>query len=859
MKKAVILFLSLAALTTFLMFSTIGKQILHPIQHKLMSLYKGKKPKKDPEHLLYPNDAFWEQRAFPNAVPDEAAYFAAIQEARAQYMQRDGALFQGFDQAWTVEGPNNIGGRVNSIAVHPTNENIIYAGYERGGVWKTTNGGTNWVPILDNEATLSGGDICIDPSAPNTVYVGTGDPCIPFTTFSGNGIYKTTNGGTSWTNIGLQDCGVISRVEVAPNNSNIIYAASMGKPFVRNNNRGLFKSINGGLSWSQVLFINDETGVIDMVVNPTNPQEIYVAAMTCIRTYTENKRFSEECKILKTTNGGSTWTTVQGGLPVGEKHSRIGLAICKSAPNNVYAMYCDTTFTLENVYRTTNSGANWTTLPIDNGVDANMTGGFGWYFGQIRVHPNNPEEISLLGVDMYSTVDGGQSWFLSVPEWWTYEVHADKHDFVYTNTGKILLGTDGGMYRKNNIEATTWQDIEDIPCTQFYHVEYDPNRPTIYTGGAQDNGTTSGNATTVNAWVRDYGGDGFQSRFHPTDPNIYYHETQNGNVNCSIYGAIEWNGVDPNERRNWNTPYILSVHNPDVLYYGAQKLYKTEDGGQSLQPISEDLTGTISWLPSVHTITAITESPITQGKLYVGTGTGLVWRTDDDGGTWTAINQNGLPQRYLTSIEASPSNANRVFATFSGYKLNENTPHVYRSDNGGATWQSISSNLPNFVVNDIHIMPNTNDQILFIGTDAGVYGTLNGGVSWERLGTNMPFIPVNDVEYNPVLQTLIAGTYARSIWSYPMAAVLPTQSLAANSFAVEVLPNPASSWLRLLATEEQLRNALITVYDMDGKTVIENQSIGAGYIDISRLPAGTYSVRLTTQKGKTAVAKWMKI
>jgi photosystem II stability/assembly factor-like uncharacterized protein len=832
------------------------------------SIEKYIEKENEADEILYPNDQFWIQRTLPNQLPDEAAYRQAMEEARTQYAQRSPNAFQGFNLPWTTEGPANIGARVNSLAVNPTNESIMYAGFERGGVWKTTNGGTNWLPIMDSETCLSGGDITLDPSNPNTVYVGTGDPSIPFTTFSGNGIYKTTNGGTSWSNIGLTNCGVISRVEVAPNNSSTIYAAAMGKPFVRDNNRGLYKTTNGGATWQQVLFIDTQTGITDMAVNPVNPQEIYVAAWTCIRTYSENTRWSTECKILKTTNGGTTWTTVQGGLPVGSVHARLGLGMSKSQPNIVYVSYCDQSHQLEGVYKTTDSGTNWVEIPtVTGGVDATIFNGFGWYFGQIRVNPTNPNEVTLLGVEMFTTQDSGNSWFKSVPPWYTYEVHADKHDLVYTNTGKVILATDGGIYKANaltdNSTGSTWTDIDNIPCTQFYHVAYNPHDPTRYFGGAQDNGTTGGNAATLTTWSRDWGGDGFQPRYHATDPNILYYETQNGNIVGSIDGmgsSFNLQGGNANgERTNWNTPYILSPHNQNTVYMGSQSIYKSTDNGQTMTQISDTLTGNITWLPSTHTITSIDESPVTQGKIYAGTGNGYLWRTLNGGTTWDSIHQNGLPHRYLTSVVASPTQSNRVFVTFSGYKLNDNTPRVYRSDNNGNSWTSIASNLPNFVINDIFIMPNRNDQILFVATDAGVYGTLNAGATWERLGTNMPIIPVNDIEYNPVQNTLIAGTFARSIMTYPMANLLPTANAEAANLRLSLYPNPTSTLLNMTLAGDVLAGAQYTIYDLQGKEIPVEKTLFGDALNVAALPTGAYILQIITRKGQIYTQKWVKI
>lgn len=814
------------------------------------------------ENPAKPNEEFWIRRTYPNLVPDERAYFQALNKVKESISLR--GTIPGFDDSWVVEGPGNIGARGNTIAVNPFNEKIILAGFSHGGIWKTINGGQDWYPVFDNQASLTIGTICFDPKNPSIIYAGTGDNNIPGGVFTGNGVYKSIDEGETWQNIGLMDEKLISKIQVDPVNTNIVYAATMGNPFQRDVNRGLYKSIDGGLSWNKILYIDNQTGITDMVINPINPQILFASSYTRIRTTYESLLVSAEAKVLRSLDGGMSWTSLANGLPLGTKHSRVGVALCKSAPENVYAIYVDSTYNLENLYRSTDNGNTWDIVPtVSNGVDGGLFGGFGWYFGKVFIDPNNPDIMHIPGVDMYSTTDGGNSWFLSAPAWYTYEVHADKHDLVYTNTGKVLLATDGGLYRTSDFQI--WEDIENIPTTQFYRVEFNPHDPFNYYGGAQDNGTSRGNLSNINSWERVFGGDGFQPRFNPVDPLNYYYGVQNGDIYGTEDGSFFYNllfdgtGFNIGERLNWDTPYIISNSNSNRLYIGGQKLYRSDNKGHDWVPVSEDLTGDVIQLGSTHTITSIDESKLDSNILFVGTGNGFLWRSTNMGISWDSVHQNGLPMRYLTSVHTSPSKKNTVYATFQGYKYNENMPHVFRSDNLGATWVDISSDLPQLGINDIYILPNGKDDELFVGTDGGVYGTINRGLHWERLGVNMPVVPVFDVDYNPVLNKIIAGTYARSIMSYSLDFVTFNNSPQNKLQELIVYPNPVVKDLHWNENLIGFQNPNAEVFDLSGKILISSISrLNDGKLDVNALSSGVYILKLK-EGNKELTKKFIKL
>ncbi len=719
-----------------------------------------------------PADHFFLQRAYPDASFDIKAYETALQSVRNQQLQRSGP----FDHAWVQQGPGNIGARVNAIAVHPTNEQIIYAGFSTGGLFKTTDGGQNWSPVFDDQPYLSIGDISLDPTNPEMVYVGTGDPNISGYPFIGDGVYKSSDGGQNWIHLGLADQRIVSRIALDPGQAGTLYAACMGLPFEPNSHRGLYKSTDDGANWSQVLYVNDSTGIIDLLIDPINPQVVYAAAWNRIRNNSQSMVAGPDAKIYKTTDGGQNWTPLSNGLPSGTL-GRIGLAMSGQNSQTLFASYVNSSSQLHGIYKTTNGGQSWSTLTMggENGLTGNSMGGFGWYFGQIRVDPANDDHLFLLGVQLWETFNGGALWIRRTHT--GDPVHVDNHDLVMATSGNTYLGTDGGLY-KLPPGSTAWQDIENIPTNQFYRVGYNPHRPELYYGGAQDNGSLAGNAASIDGWERLAGGDGFQPVFHPSDSLKFYMESQLGGISVTTNGGQNFfsatAGIHANDQRNWDMPYFMSPHRPDNLFAGTFRVYRAQSPSYNSpwQPISSDLTKAqqSSSPASFHTISTLDQSPVDSNLLYVGTSDGNVWRSTNLGANWEMI-QQGLPNRYVTDIKAHPDSANQVYVTFSGYKYNDFSPHIFKSTNRGDSWQAINGNLPNLAINELLVLPDRAGQWLFVATDGGVYGSLDGGGQWSRVGHNMPVIPVYDMALNEMRNELVAGTFARSILSFPLDSV----------------------------------------------------------------------------------------
>ncbi len=811
-------------------------------------------------------DHFFIQRAGPDGEFNYKAYKNALQLATSFHQEKGGPA--GLDEDWTSRGPVNIGARINTIAVQPGNENIIYSGFSAGGIFKTTNHGQSWFPIFDDNAYLSIGDIAIDPNNPTTIYVGTGDPNISGYPFIGNGVYKSTDAGETWVNIGLQEQGIISKIIVHPDNPNIIYASAMGLPFIRNDKRGFYKSTDAGQTWTQMLFVSTDAGISDFVLSPTNPDVIYAASWNRIRNNHESIVAGPNANIFKSTNGGLTWNILETGLPQDEIRGRIGLAISTSNANKLYALYVNSSSQLDNIYQTTNGGASWSPT-IDwesfNGLEGNPLAGFGWYFSQIRVNPQNDDEVYILGVNLWKSIDGGSNWDTAIPFTSLYPVHADKHDLVFTHTGDRLLATDGGLYRADETESD-WIDIDNTPTTQFYRVAYNPHLPDWYFGGSQDNGSIGGESENTD-WIRLYGGDGFQLIFNPDDPNITYAESQNGNISVSLEPdwstwQVATNGIIGEDRRNWDMQFILSPHNPNTMYTGTYRVYKSTVGPiPEWTPVSDDLTDGQIYADRFHTITTIAESAAQQGLVYVGTTDGNVWRSDygGDNQQWTKLS-NDLPDEYVTAVVPSPDNIDKVYVSFSGYKENDNSPKLFKSANRGNSWQDISGDLPPLAINDIFILPMHNDSVITVATDGGVFITSNNGKNWFRLG-NMPVIPVYDLAYNEVKDEIIAGTFARSIMTYSLdninAFLSPTNELKGEKRNVLISPNPASTFLNIQIEGADFNHGItLLFYNLNGQKVHKQTlEYNNQKINISQLQTGIYLLNIMTSNKTIAIKK----
>ncbi|MFM2394154.1 MAG: hypothetical protein RLZZ546_2136 [Bacteroidota bacterium] len=774
--------------------------------------------------------------------PDFTPNYIGIQTALEQ-IKRENDRGKRTDGLWQQQGPNNIGARITTIAMHPLDENIIYIGYADGGVWKTVDGGKNWQPIFDGEINLSIGSIAIDPIDGNTIYVGTGDPAITGYPRAGGGLYKSTNGGNTWKYLNLKETSIITRIHVEKSNPNLVYVSSMGKPFVKSKDKGLYKSTDGGNTFQQVLFVNDSAGISEFVVHPNNSNIIYAVAWNRVRNNKKSLVSGDDARVYRTKNGGQSWEILTNGLPL-QPFTRMGICISEKNPNVLYVQYTnpndgtDDAFNFNSIYRTNDGGDSWElhTAANTKELSSRIMGGFGWYFGKIRVNPNDENDLILLAVNIYRYNEDSDTW--SIIDYGNGVVpHADKHDLIFRNN-YMYLATDGGLYKANVEGDIFWEDIENIPTTQFYRTAYNPHLPDEYYGGAQDNGTCKGSSAAPNQWQEIFGGDGFQMVFRPDNPLVYYVEYQRGEIFVTENGGVDYTSATSGLQgsRHWDMQYILSNHDYDVLYAGTNKMYKSTSGIiPSWEAISDELVD-INKPAIIHQITTLAESPLSPMVLYSGSSDGLVFNTKDGGQNWINIT-GGLPDRYVSSIKASPTFANAVFVTHTGYKDNENTPLIHHSIDNGMTWKSIAGNLPQIAINDVFIYPNGQDNIIFVATDGGIFITKNRGEFWERLGKNMPIIPVFDMDLNIANNQLIASTFARGIQTFDLEQIGVDFDTNTDEISKEsnpfVFPN-------ISVDKIELKNISKNDFIVDIKGSVIFSSLKEGVLDISHLPAGIY-------------------
>lgn len=780
-------------------------------------------------------------RTWPDVEFSAGAWRNALTDAWRQSRASAGRS----EESWQTEGPGNLGGRFNCIAIDPSNTSVMYAGAATGGVFKTTDNGATWNPVFDAQPFLAIGAITIDPQNSNRIWVGTGDKNISGYCYTGNGIYLSEDGGVTWTHKGLGQQYIIADIAVDPGDSNTLYAAAMGNPFQRDENRGLYKSTDGGITWQQILYTSDDSGVIDLAMSHEDPQTLYAATYNRIRTNSEIVAEGEEAGIWKTTDGGVSWAALSNGLPSGVL-GRIGICMYPGDDNRLYAVVVDTTYNVEGVYKTTNGGENWSALPTES-LPASVYSSFGWYFGEVFVNPENPDQVYITGVDSYTMTDGS-TWQPITPPWWEYIVHADSHDMAFIDGSNIVLCTDGGLYRTSD-NCENWTDIDNIPVNQCYHVIENPAIPEEYWVGVQDNGTARGNLSMVNNWERLYGGDGFQARINPDDPQISYAQTQYGGLVYDITGQFLFTdfttGIDPADRTGWDMPFIMGQQDPYTVYCGTYRVYKMESAPfGTWEPISGDLSdGLDEWFDRVHTITTLAESPVIETTLYAGTGDGNVWVTQDGGSTWTDRTA-GLPERYVSQVLASPNEAANGYVTHSGYRDNERIPHIHKSTDYGQTWTDISGDLPQMAVNDILVAPG-DENLLFAATDDGVYYSENAGENWLRLGNNMPMMPVFDIEFNSDRSRLVAGTFARSVQTIDISSLMP-----------EVVPVPETAMHSLITGASIVSDRLVVsgypdyrIYDTAGRCRLSGRVNGES-ISTDALPPGLYFLHADRPDGE---------
>ncbi|MGD2294714.1 MAG: hypothetical protein PVF22_02640 [Candidatus Aminicenantes bacterium] len=717
-------------------------------------------------------------------------YFTEAQEPKSplldsweQYLKQKNE--SEFRLEWISLGPVMNSARVEAVQCDPEKPGTMYVAFGSGNLWKTTNHGLTWTPLFENQSALGIGDIALAPSNPDVIWLGSGESLKKARNFTmpGTGVFRSENGGETWTNTGLYDSFHIGEIAVHPENPDVVVVAVMGHFWSTNTNRGLYRTTDGGNTWEHVLYVNERTGANDVVIAPSDPDIMYASMWENYPTI-----YGPESGVYKSTDGGKTWARQRNGLPVGPKTGRIGLAVSWSNPDKVYALIDNLNKkdrnTAAEVYRSLDGGQSWEkthqeTLWIFPGI--------GWYFADCYVNPKDDEELFALGVRIGHSTDGGKTFELIGGDVFHFfpspadSLHLDHCEMWINpfNPDHLALGNDGGFYVSYD-KGNSWMHYNNIPAGEFYDISVDTQDPYYVYGGVQDDSSVFGQAKEWNpkysdgwkyVWLDAWsGGDGCFTFADPEDPNTVYFSMQNGAVRRKNMKANRSKSIRPHLPKDFEgrlaytfvTPYFLSPHDHLTLYHAGNYVFKSPDRGDTWILISPDLSKSAHKERESVAIGAIAESPLKQGLLYAGTDRGAFWVTQDDGTTWTE-HSGGLPYRYIRSICPSRFQESRVYSAVPGINDDDLKNYLFVSEDYGRTWTSISSNLPDETAYVILEDP-LNENILYAGLYRGIYVSTDRGQSWSLLGPEMAATCISDLVIQEREMDLVAGTHGRGIY-----------------------------------------------------------------------------------------------
>jgi photosystem II stability/assembly factor-like uncharacterized protein len=706
---------------------------------------------------------------------------------------------------WKHIGPEHMSGRITDIVRPLDRPFTIYVTSASGGIWKTENEGTEWQPLFDNAPSAAWGAIAVDPQNSNTIWAGGGESNIFRSSMSGTGIYRSDDAGISWTHLGLADTHHIARIIVHPGDSRTVWVAAGGHEWTANSERGIFKTTDGGQTWRKVLYESDLVGANDLVLNPQNPDEIYATMWYRIRKKWNDPVPGPGGGIYKSTDGGESWRKLSNGLPPRDTSGRIGISLAASNPQIIYALIDNHEIgrkaqpgELDNygrprkdvikgaeIYRSEDGGMNWKLVSRKSEELERLFSTYGWVFSQIRVDPSDENTVYAMGINLLKSTDGGGTFqTLNYPG-----LHADHHAMWIdpSNSNYIINGNDGGVNLSYD-GGKSWKEIINLPVVQFYNVEVDNRVPFNVYGSVQDNFSWVGPSNYVVGrsnpylWKRAPGGE---ASYHAIDPNdqdtiystMFYGSIQRSNLatreTVSIMPRLD--GDQPPLRGQWLAPLQLSRHNSQVVYHGMNRLFRSMNRGETWEVISHDLTyndpekqGNISY----QTLSTLSESPLKFGLIYAGTDDGRLWVTQDGGTQWEEVSQGLSPNKWFSRVVASRFEQGAVYATQNGKRDNDFQVYVARSRDYGQQWEDISAGIPGGPVNVIREDPRS-PEVLYVGTDLGVYVTTDGAKSWNVLGSGLPVSFVHDIAIQERDLVLVVATHGRGIFTIDISSISP--------------------------------------------------------------------------------------
>ncbi len=715
------------------------------------------------------------------------------------------------DMKWQFLGPVNVSGRCTDVAVvAPKGQHYtIYAATASAGLWRTVNEGTTWEPIFDNAASVAIGDVALAPSDPGVIWIGTGEANIFRSSQAGCGVYKSLDAGKSWQHVGLAGTYTIARIVIHPRDPSTVYVAAAGAEWTRNGERGVYKTVDGGVTWKKILFVDNETGAIDLAMDPADPETLYAAFWQRTRQKWNDPRnhaASAGSGIFRSRDGGKTWQPINRGLPEARFRGRIGLDICLTVPNVLYALVDNYEISRQpseqelrdpygvpscgfikgaTVYRSDDRGDSWKQV---SGATPEMkkfmerhSNTYGWVFGQIRVAPSDPETVYMLGVPLSVSNDGGKTFRL------LEGMHADHHGLWIdpANPDYLVNANDGGIAVSYD-RGKNWRCFTDnLPVCQFFNVSLDTATPFRAYGSMQDHGSFRGTVDLGDgrermpavAFEDAPGGEGSNHAIDPREPDRVYSAGFYGRLSRSDMtkrGRERTKWIFPRAyedeaklRGQWLAPFILSSHNPDIVYYGAQYLFRSLDRGDTWERISPDLSwndksrmGDIPY----QTLFALSESPLKHGLIYAGSDDGRAHVSRDGGRSWREITPGQAAGKWVSRLVASRFQMGTVYLTQNGKRDDDFTPYVWKSDDYGRTWRSIANGVPLGPVNVIREDP-SDAATLYLGTDGAVFISRDNGASWQVLGGNLPWAYVHDLAYHPRDQVVVIATHGRGMWA----------------------------------------------------------------------------------------------